>query len=154
MVRFDKCDLYVGFSSLHPPYSPGLFLMQEFGCQQDMTFCGIFDGHGPWGHFVAKWVSKFLPSLLLHNWQEILAVHSLGDDRDVKFSQLPIDAQHFHIWKQTCLRTCATLDQELEQHPRVDSFDSGTTALAIVRQVMIKFPYFYLSPTICGINKY
>jgi len=128
--------------------------MQEFGCQQDMTFCGIFDGHGPWGHFVAKWVSKFLPSLLLHNWQEILAVHSLGDDRDVKFSQLPIDAQHFHIWKQTCLRTCATLDQELEQHPRVDSFDSGTTALAIVRQVMIKFPYFYLSPTICGINKY
>lgn len=99
-----------------------------------MTFCGIFDGHGPWGHFVAKWVSKCLPSLLLHNWQEILAVHSLGLDLDVKLRQLSIDAQHFHIWKQTYLRTCATIDQQLEQHPRLDSFDSGTTALVIVRQ--------------------
>lgn len=27
---------------------------EEFGCQEDMIFCGIFDGHGPWGHFVAK----------------------------------------------------------------------------------------------------
>lgn len=111
-----------------------LMVWEEFGCQQDMTLCGIFDGHGPWGHYVAKWVSKLLPSLLLCNWQEVVAVSSLGIDLDVDLRQLTRDAQEFHIWKQTFLRTCAIIDQELEHHPRIDSYDSGTTALAIVRQ--------------------
>lgn len=101
-----------------------------------MTFCGIFDGHGPLGHFVAKFVSKLLPSMLLRNWQEILAVHSLEHDIDMELNQLAKDAQEFHIWKQTYLRTCSVIDQELKHHPRVDSFDSGTTALAIVKQVL------------------
>lgn len=35
-----------------------LLVWEEFGCQQDITFCGVFDGHGPWGHFVAKRVKK------------------------------------------------------------------------------------------------
>ncbi|KAL7220325.1 hypothetical protein ACSBR2_013244 [Camellia fascicularis] len=33
----------------------------EFGCQEDMMFCGVFDGHGPWGHFVAKRVGETMP---------------------------------------------------------------------------------------------
>ncbi|CAO2821574.1 unnamed protein product [Amaranthus hypochondriacus] len=111
-----------------------LTVWEEFGCQEDMTFCGIFDGHGPLGHFVAKFVSKLLPSMLLRNWQEILAVHSLEHDIDMELNQLAKDAQEFHIWKQTYLRTCSVIDQELKHHPRVDSFDSGTTALAIVKQ--------------------
>lgn len=111
-----------------------LTVWKEFGCQQDMTFCGIFDGHGPLGHFVSKFVSKLLPSLLLRNWQEILAVHSPELGLDVELNQLTRDAQEFHIWKQTYIRTCSVIDQELKRHPRVDSFDSGTTALAIVRQ--------------------
>ncbi|XP_058112247.1 cycloartenol synthase-like [Magnolia sinica] len=28
--------------------------LQEFGCQEDMMFCGVFDGHGPWGHYSKK----------------------------------------------------------------------------------------------------
>lgn len=112
--------------------------MQEFGCQQDMTFCGIFDGHGPLGHFVAKCVNKSLPSLLLRNWQDFLAVHSLEFDLDAELNHLTKKARDFSIWKQAYLRTCSVIDQELERHPRVDSFDSGTTALAIVRQVLVK----------------
>ncbi|KAJ1395240.1 PPM-type phosphatase domain [Sesbania bispinosa] len=55
-----------------------LVVWEEFGCQQDMMFCGIFDGHGPWGHFVAK--------------------------------------------------------RDLKQHTGIDSFQSGTTALTIIKQ--------------------
>ncbi|XP_022747373.1 probable protein phosphatase 2C 34 [Durio zibethinus] len=99
---------------------------EEFGCQADMLFCGIFDGHGPWGHFVAKKVQKSMPSSLLCNWQETLAQTSLDPDME--------SDQRFHIWKHSYLKTCAAVDQELEQYRKIDSFYSGTTALTIVRQ--------------------
>ncbi|MBA0611778.1 hypothetical protein Godav_012435, partial [Gossypium davidsonii] len=102
---------------------------EGFGSQADMLFCGIFDGHGPWGHFVAKKVRESMPSSLLCNWQETLAQTSLDPD-------LESDKKHqrFHIWKHSYLKTCAAVDHELEQYRKIDSFYSGTTALTIVRQ--------------------
>ncbi|KAE9615943.1 hypothetical protein Lal_00017532 [Lupinus albus] len=100
---------------------------EEFGCQEDMIFCGIFDGHGPWGHFVAKRVRKSMPSTLLCNWQEIIAQTSLDLDYEKKEHQ-------FNIWKHSYLKTCAAIDQDLEHYRKIDSFYSGTTALSIVRQ--------------------
>ncbi|PON89543.1 Protein phosphatase [Trema orientale] len=104
---------------------------EEFGCQEDMMFCGIFDGHGPWGHFVAKTVRESMPPSLLCNWQETLSQTSLDPDLD-----LESDKKHhrFNIWKHSYLKTCAAIDQELEQQRKIDSFYSGTTALSIVRQ--------------------
>ncbi|MBA0770962.1 hypothetical protein Gotri_019500 [Gossypium trilobum] len=104
---------------------------EEFGCQADMLFCGIFDGHGPWGHFVAKKVRESMPSSLLCNWQETLAQASLDPDFD-----LESDKKHhrFHIWKHSYLQTCAIVDRELEHCRKIDSLYSGTTALTIVRQ--------------------
>ncbi|KAK6121066.1 hypothetical protein DH2020_045195 [Rehmannia glutinosa] len=109
---------------------------EEFGCQEDMIFCGIFDGHGPWGHFVAKSVRESMPSSLLCNWQETLAEASVDPDFD-----LESDKKHhrFNIWKHSYLKTCAAVDQELEQHRKIDAFYSGTTALTIVRQGDIVF---------------
>ncbi|KAF5463360.1 hypothetical protein F2P56_019279 [Juglans regia] len=104
---------------------------EDFGCQEDMVFCGIFDGHGPWGHFVAKMVRESMPPSLLCNWQETLAQTSLDPECD-----LESDKKHnrFNIWKHSYLKTCAAIDQELEKHRKIDSFYSGTTALTIVRQ--------------------
>ncbi|OVA12918.1 Protein phosphatase 2C (PP2C)-like domain [Macleaya cordata] len=104
---------------------------EEFGCQKDMIFCGVFDGHGSWGHFVAKHIRDSMPSALLSNWQETLALASL----DPKF-ELGLDNKHqqFSIWKQSYLKACASIDRELEQHRGIDSFNSGTTSLTIVRQ--------------------
>ncbi|KAF6141251.1 hypothetical protein GIB67_024335 [Kingdonia uniflora] len=104
---------------------------EEFGCQEDMIFCGVFDGHGPWGHFVAKHVRESMPPCLLRNWQESLAVISLDPDfnfgSDKKLNRLD-------VWKRSYLRTCAAIDQELEQHRGIDAYHSGTTAITIVRQ--------------------
>ncbi|KAI8555630.1 hypothetical protein RHMOL_Rhmol05G0187500 [Rhododendron molle] len=104
---------------------------EEFGCQEDMMFCGIFDGHGPWGHFVAKRVRKTMPSTLLCNWQETLAEASIDPDLD-----LDSDNKHHrvNIWKNSYMKTCAAVDQDLGRHRKIDSFHSGTTALTIVRQ--------------------
>ncbi|KAI9185084.1 hypothetical protein LWI28_004013 [Acer negundo] len=104
---------------------------EEFGCQEDMIFCGIFDGHGPWGHFVAKKVRESLPSSLLCNWQETLAQTSLLPDIDLDSDK---KNQRFNIWKHSYVKACAAVDQELQQYRKIDSFYSGTTALTVVRQ--------------------
>ncbi|XP_062081897.1 probable protein phosphatase 2C 34 [Humulus lupulus] len=104
---------------------------EEFGCQEDMMFCGIFDGHGPWGHFVAKTVRESMPPSLLCNWQEELSQTSLDLDLDLESDK---KNHWFNIWKHSYLKTCATIDQELEHHRKIDSYYSGTTALSIVRQ--------------------
>ncbi|XP_002516975.2 probable protein phosphatase 2C 34 isoform X2 [Ricinus communis] len=104
---------------------------EEFGCQEDMIFCGIFDGHGPWGHVVAKRVKESVPSSLLCNWQETLALTSLDMDFEMELDR---NLHQFDIWKQSYLKTYATVDQELKQHPEIDAFSSGSTALTIVKQ--------------------
>ncbi|KAK7329490.1 hypothetical protein VNO77_23660 [Canavalia gladiata] len=104
---------------------------EEFGCQEDTIFCGIFDGHGPWGHLVAKRVRKLLPASLLCNWQENLAATSL--DLDFKM-ETDRNLHRFDIWKQSYVKTCAAIDQDLKQHTGIYSFQSGTTALTIMKQ--------------------
>ncbi|MED6167163.1 hypothetical protein PIB30_000414 [Stylosanthes scabra] len=113
---------------------------EEFGCQEDMIFCGIFDGHGPWGHFVAKRVRESMAPCLLCNWQETLSQTSLDLDPDSVDVDVDVDVEAekmqnwFEIWKHSYLKTCAAIDRELEQNRKIDSFFSGTTALSIVRQ--------------------
>lgn len=98
-----------------------------------MTFCGIFDGHGSWGHHVARRVRKLMPSFLLFHWQETLALVSRAQDFDMM--GLDRNLHWFDIWRQSYMKTCAAIDEDLKQHADVDSFRSGTTALTIVRQV-------------------
>ncbi|KAF5953427.1 hypothetical protein HYC85_006283 [Camellia sinensis] len=99
-----------------------LVVWEEFGCQEDMIICGIFDGHGPWGHLVAKRVRKLMPSSLLCNWQETLALNSLNLNSSTEPDK---SLNRFNIWKQSYLKTCSAIDQDL----------NGTTALTIVRQL-------------------
>lgn len=106
-------------------------IWEEFGGQQDMLFCGVFDGHGPWGHFVAKMVRDSLPSTLLCSWQDSMAEASTNPDFSLDSDKL---GTKFNIWKSSYLKACAAVDQELEHHPKIDSFYSGTTALTLVRQ--------------------
>jgi len=98
-----------------------------------MMFCGVFDGHGPWGHFVAKRVRKLIPALLLCNWQKNLAAASI--DLDLKM-ETDKNIHGLDLWKQSCIKTFAAVDQDLKQHTGIDSFQSGTTALTIIKQVI------------------
>ncbi|XP_010486022.1 PREDICTED: probable protein phosphatase 2C 34 isoform X2 [Camelina sativa] len=106
---------------------------EGFGCQEDMIFCGIFDGHGPWGHFVSKQVRNSMPISLLCNWKETLSQTTLAEpETDLDESDKKL--QRFAIWKYSYLKTCEAVDRELEHHRKIDSFNSGTTALTVVRQ--------------------
>jgi hypothetical protein len=41
----------------------------------------------------------------------------------------------YDIWKQSYIKTFAAIDQDLKQHTGIDSFQSGTTALTVIKQV-------------------
>lgn len=101
-------------------------IKQEFGGQEDMIFCGVFDGHGPWGHLVAKRVRELVPSSLLCNWQKALA-HNMDN------INIGLDDSQLDVWKQSHIKACSAVDQQLKQ--QADSFYSGTTALTVVKQV-------------------
>ncbi|XP_024996258.1 probable protein phosphatase 2C 34 [Cynara cardunculus var. scolymus] len=99
---------------------------EAFGGKEDVMFCGVFDGHGPWGHLVSKRVKKVMPAFLLHYWQEASAQCSAG----LKNANL----NQFGMWKKSFKRACSTVDTDLELHPVIDSFYSGTAALTIIRE--------------------
>ncbi|KAK4265814.1 hypothetical protein QN277_026816 [Acacia crassicarpa] len=133
-VKSHKANTFASFFSKRGTKGTNqdrLAVWEGFGCQDDMIFCGIFDGHGPWGHFVAKRVRKLIPVSLLCNWQEALAATSL--DLDFKLEE-DRNLHWFDLWKQSYLKTCAAVDQDLKNHTRFDSFQSGATALTIIKQ--------------------
>uniref|UniRef100_A0A7N0TGE7 protein-serine/threonine phosphatase n=1 Tax=Kalanchoe fedtschenkoi TaxID=63787 RepID=A0A7N0TGE7_KALFE len=108
-----------------------LVAWEEFGCQEDMMFCGVFDGHGEWGHLVAKKARDSMPASLLCRWQDTLAHTSIDSDFDLD-SDRKLHA--FNVWKQSFIETCAAVDQELALQQNFDSCYSGSTALSVVRQ--------------------
>jgi serine/threonine protein phosphatase PrpC len=91
-------------------------------------FCGIFDGHGQWGHYVAKAVRDSLPPSLLCHWQEAVALASLIDGEKV------LCDYQFDLWRQSYLAAAAAVDEELRRSRRLDAFNSGCTALSVVKQ--------------------
>lgn len=82
---------------------------------------------------VAERVKKLLPTFLLCNWQENLAATSLDLDFNMEIDK---NLHRFDLWKQSYIKTCASIDQDLKQHAGIDSFQSGSTALTIIKQVI------------------
>lgn len=46
-----------------------MIVWESFGLKSDAVFCGIFDGHGPSGHLVAKSVRDSLPMKISAQWE-------------------------------------------------------------------------------------
>ncbi|GJW22792.1 probable protein phosphatase 2C 34 [Tanacetum coccineum] len=95
---------------------------EAFGGKEEVMFCGVFDGHGTWGHLVAKRVKKVMPAYLLHYWREAMGL--------LKGSNI----DQFEMWRKTFMKTCSTVDHDLELHPVIDSLYSGCAALTLIRQ--------------------
>ncbi|XP_037413438.1 probable protein phosphatase 2C 48 isoform X2 [Triticum dicoccoides] len=96
--------------------------------EDDTIFCGIFDGHGQWGHYVSKAVRDSLPPSLLRHWQEAVALASLID------GEKKLGDCQFDLWRQSYLAAAAAVDEELRRSRRLDAVNSGSTALSIVKK--------------------
>ncbi|KAJ8749304.1 hypothetical protein K2173_018786 [Erythroxylum novogranatense] len=112
---------------------------------EDVTFCGVFDGHGPQGHLVARKVRDNLPIKLLsflHSFQQTqdgsgkACFKRNSKKSDGGYSEKddsPEDKLHA-LWKEAFLKSYKAMDKELRSHPNVDCFCSGSTAVTIVKQ--------------------
>lgn len=119
--------------------------MQNFGSREDTVFCGVFDGHGPLGHVIAKKVRDSLPSKLIAKWNRIVAddLHANSPSLDEEEPRAPIDnrpkvvenTQIFKILYDSFRDAFKKMDGELKQHHYNDCFCSGTTAVTLVKKV-------------------
>ena len=121
---------------------------QDFAGQKDQIFCGVFDGHGPLGREVARYVRDVLPAKLSSS----LAVPKTEEDPpssntdldsfdksddSTSFSDTSDESQLISSWKSLIVKAFEDVDEELRQHSGIDCICSGTTAVTVVRQVMV-----------------
>lgn len=113
---------------------------------EDMTFCGVFDGHGPHGHLVARKVRDALPIKLLsflhsnqskQNGSGQTCFKGNSKKSDVLDSEKdgPTEDKLNSAWREAFLKSYKAMDKELRSHPNLDCFCSGSTAVTIVKQV-------------------
>uniref|UniRef100_A0A7N0TZ12 protein-serine/threonine phosphatase n=1 Tax=Kalanchoe fedtschenkoi TaxID=63787 RepID=A0A7N0TZ12_KALFE len=137
-----------------------MIVWENFGSRAGTVFCGVFDGHGPFGHMVAKRVRDALPLKLSAHWEasskcgaDVLREISLNTagstvSEDVVSisaddeSRLPLldtedtgsHIELFEILKESFLKSFRVMDRELKMHTNIDCFCSGTTAVTLVKQ--------------------
>ncbi|XP_017698770.2 probable protein phosphatase 2C 73 [Phoenix dactylifera] len=125
-------------------------MWEDFAGEKDTIFCGVFDGHGPFGHKVAGHVRDTLPMRLSsefmssqffdhgNNDSNLNKNNVNGDDSDDSdhFHDVSDDSQHcFSAWKAIIVKAFEEMDKELSQQASIDCICSGTTAVSIVKQM-------------------
>lgn len=114
---------------------------------EDVTFCGVFDGHGPHGHMVARKVRDRLP-LKLSSFMNSSESKKNGSSANccngnVKsdvvdpVKEMPVEEGVESSWREAFLKAYKAMDKELRSHPNLDCFCSGSTAVTVLKQVSV-----------------
>ncbi|KAL9379568.1 hypothetical protein Peur_028050 [Populus x canadensis] len=135
-----------------------MIVWENFGSRTDAVFCGVFDGHGPYGHMVAKRVRDSLPLKLTAHWEmnatseaflKETSLNTTGsmNSEDTSFisaeeePRASVDLEdaekhleNFQTLKESFLKAFKVMDRELRVHANIDCFCSGTTAVTLVKQ--------------------
>lgn len=108
----------------------------------------MFDGHGPSGHKIAHHVRDNLPSKLSLAIKESRLISSLPSDIDVAagdYCREGDDQEHHRnalpsSFKASLVKSFQELDGELGLDGTTDSYCSGTTAVSIIKKVLLDLP--------------
>ncbi|KAK6142541.1 hypothetical protein DH2020_022889 [Rehmannia glutinosa] len=111
---------------------------------EDVTFCGVFDGHGPHGHLVARKVRDTLP-LKLSSFVNSFESKRNGSSANCcngnvksdvvdSVKDTSVEDKVESSWREAFLKSYKAMDKELRSHPNVDCFCSGSTAVTVVKQ--------------------
>ncbi|KAI9075325.1 hypothetical protein K1719_042730 [Acacia pycnantha] len=111
---------------------------------EDMTFCGVFDGHGPHGHLVARKVRDALPIKLLSFLQSCESKQTgsgkacfkgnLKPEEEDSEKDCSAEDKLNSLWQEAFLKAYKVMDKDLKSHPNLDCFCSGSTAVTLVKQ--------------------
>ncbi|KAK6915765.1 PPM-type phosphatase-like domain [Dillenia turbinata] len=135
-----------------------MIVWENFGSRSDTVFCGVFDGHGPYGHMVAKRVRDSLPlKLSAHlevniNSKDVLREISMNTPGSMNSEDTPFisadeesrtsfdleetekQSEFFQSLRESFLKAYKVMDRELRVHANIDCFCSGTTAVTLIKQ--------------------
>ncbi|KAM3313101.1 hypothetical protein ACQJBY_032671 [Aegilops geniculata] len=125
---------------------------ENFNGRSDTVFCGVFDGHGPHGHLVARKVRDTLPlklcDLIYCDYgesptsnsdgsvlEESLSPYPDAEDKSSTFTaQKEEHLEFFDSMKESFRKAFRVMDKELKLHRNIDSICSGTTAVTLIKQ--------------------
>ncbi|CAH8381216.1 unnamed protein product [Eruca vesicaria subsp. sativa] len=125
-----------------------MLVWENFCSRRDTVLCGVFDGHGPFGHMVAKRVRDMLPFTLSNQLKKTSGMDSTSvlepttciDEEQLcefkpseKDNKLPLPEMYLPL-KRALLKTCKQMDKELKMHPTINCFCSGTTSVTVIKQ--------------------
>lgn len=131
-----------------------VFRLQNFGSKDGTIFCGVFDGHGPQGHLVAKMVRDLLPVKLSANlgrdeYKELSnsSVTNGTTEGDTVKAVVESDAalgtvenggypENYTALRTSFLRAFYVMDMDLKSHKNIDCLFSGSTAVTLIKQVL------------------
>ncbi|KAK5804402.1 hypothetical protein F383_23069 [Gossypium arboreum] len=114
---------------------------ENFMGEKKSFFCGVFDGHGPFGHKVSRHVRDTLPfklSSIIKTSQpngctENDAAASAGQSYGKNDSN-GVNEDRFSSWEASLIRAFKESDEELNSGLSFNSYNSGSTAVTIVKQ--------------------
>lgn len=128
-----------------------MLVWENFCSRSDTVLCGVFDGHGPFGHMVAKRVRDMLPFTLSTQLKKTSEMDSTSvlnsatcieeEEEEQRFElhpsekddKLPLPHMYLPL-KRALLKTCQQMDKELKMHPTINCFCSGTTSVTVIKQ--------------------
>ncbi|XP_074578169.1 putative protein phosphatase 2C 66 [Curcuma longa] len=130
------------------PNQDAMIVWENFVSRSDTIFCGVFDGHGPFGHLVAQKVRDSLPLKLSDKWSaNLIAKVRSKDSEEMTFfntDEEPSDSLEVHgdgtvpemypPLKKSFLEAFKVVDKDLKDNSAVSCFCSGTTAVTMVKQ--------------------
>ncbi|XP_022992278.1 probable protein phosphatase 2C 33 isoform X1 [Cucurbita maxima] len=117
-----------------------MIVWENFGSKADTIFCGVFDGHGPFGHMVAKKVRDSLPLKLSAQWElgcQVSPPVLVNKDSGTSHcdpGRLGSSNDIHVMLKESFLKAFKVMDKELKLHPYIDCYTSGTTSVALIKQ--------------------
>nr|CAB3504855.1 unnamed protein product [Digitaria exilis] len=119
-----------------------MVVWENFGPKDDTVFCGVFDGHGPNGHLVAKRVRDVLPVKLSANLGRNGTAtggtipHRVEDtDASLENEENSDHPEWFPALRASFLRAFYVMDRDLKLHRNIDCLFSGTTAVTVIKQL-------------------
>ncbi|XP_022747213.1 probable protein phosphatase 2C 65 [Durio zibethinus] len=120
---------------------------ENFMGKKNVFFCGVFDGHGPSGHQVARYVCDTLPFKLSsvismsqpNGCKGVAAGKSSGkdDSSGINKESDQEESSHkeiFSSWEASLIKAFEESDEDLCLEESLDSYCSGTTAVTIIKQ--------------------
>ncbi|KAJ1270403.1 hypothetical protein BS78_06G049800 [Paspalum vaginatum] len=127
-----------------------MVVWENFGSKDDTIFCGVFDGHGPNGHLVAKRVRDLLPVKLSANlgkdeYKETSSSNIISgtaeggtnrvEDNNGSFRHEKAEhPEFFTALRDSFFRAFYVMDRDLKAHRNIDCAFSGTTAVTVIKQ--------------------